>query len=347
MIIIKEISNTLTDAIFTVCNKVIKSAKFDKTYKCRVINKIDNKRYLVEKNDIEHVVTSTFEYHPDDIVTVLLPENSWKNATIVYPQNTTVDLSNYVTQGNFNGIMSNMPIYNSRVILSSIGWYRIAVYNASSPTEAKGAIANSVDIVLKKTFNYGGTEYIKATLNSAYTSSFFSLYDKYSMSAGDIFKIRHTVDEINMKSYIEIYYTSDKANHLEITLSNNITGGNKWIVMTPEKTEEIVDGIAIYSLLDIRNTIPISASSANKVLNIYNGTVSGDTKNTLVENWDKVPTGVSICELKQGSITYALVGKVSDLYGVALIISYSHSSPFYGTLVNKIWTWRTFNMVSA
>ena len=83
----KEISNALSDAIFTVCNKIISKAKFDKTYKCRVISQVSDGKYLIIKDNIEHVVSSAFLYHSNDIVTVLLPQNSWSNATIIYPQN--------------------------------------------------------------------------------------------------------------------------------------------------------------------------------------------------------------------------------------------------------------------
>lgn len=84
--IMKEISNALSDAIFTVCNKIINKAKFDKTYKCRVISQVSDGKYLVMKDNIEHVVSSRFIYNPNDMVTVLLPQNSWTNATIIYPQ---------------------------------------------------------------------------------------------------------------------------------------------------------------------------------------------------------------------------------------------------------------------
>jgi len=79
----REISNALSDAIFTVCNKVISSAKFDKTYKCRVISKVADNKYVVQKDGLSHVVVSTGVYSENDIVYVLLPENSWVNAIIL------------------------------------------------------------------------------------------------------------------------------------------------------------------------------------------------------------------------------------------------------------------------
>ena len=81
----KEISDALSDAIFTVCNKIISKAKFDKTYKCRVVRKISDKKYLVIKDNVEHVVDGSFDYEVNQIVRVLLPQNSWTDAFIIYP----------------------------------------------------------------------------------------------------------------------------------------------------------------------------------------------------------------------------------------------------------------------
>ena len=83
----KEISNALSDAIFTVCNKIISNAKYDKACKCRVIDKLSDNKYLVVKGGMEHVVSSNFEYSVNDVVTVLLPQNDWTDAIIIYPQN--------------------------------------------------------------------------------------------------------------------------------------------------------------------------------------------------------------------------------------------------------------------
>ena len=82
----KEVSNALADAIFTVCNKIISTAKFDKTYRCRIVRKVSNGKYAIIKDDIEHIVAGAYEYAIDEIVYVLLPQNSWKDAFIVCPQ---------------------------------------------------------------------------------------------------------------------------------------------------------------------------------------------------------------------------------------------------------------------
>lgn len=79
----KEISNALSDAIFTVCNKIISNAKFDKTYKCRVISQVSDNQYIVIKDSIQHTVVGRGTYVVDQIVYVLLPENNWLNAVIL------------------------------------------------------------------------------------------------------------------------------------------------------------------------------------------------------------------------------------------------------------------------
>jgi hypothetical protein len=81
----KEISEALSDAIFTVCNKIISKSKFDKTYKCRVVSKISDRKYLVIKDNVEHVVAGSSDYEVNQIVRVLLPQNNWTDAFIIYP----------------------------------------------------------------------------------------------------------------------------------------------------------------------------------------------------------------------------------------------------------------------
>lgn len=81
----KEISNALSDAIFTVCNKVVSKAKFDKTYKCRIVSKISDGKYVVIKDNIEHFVVGASNYEVNQIVRVLLPQNNWTDAFIIYP----------------------------------------------------------------------------------------------------------------------------------------------------------------------------------------------------------------------------------------------------------------------
>ena len=79
----REISNALSDAIFTVCNKIISNAKFDKTYKCRIVSQVSDNKYTVMKDNMEHTVIGKNKYEINQIVYVLLPENNWMNAIIL------------------------------------------------------------------------------------------------------------------------------------------------------------------------------------------------------------------------------------------------------------------------
>ena len=134
----KEISNALSDAIFTVCNKIISNAKFDKTYKCRVVSKVSDGKYIVIKDDVEHVVNSAFLYNVGDIVTVLLPQNSWKNATIVYPQDNLNETIKYVND-NAVKLYQNQ---SGRGIMNDVCTFRSADYANT------GTIKISVPFVL-------------------------------------------------------------------------------------------------------------------------------------------------------------------------------------------------------
>ena len=79
----REISNALSDAIFMVCNKIINNAKFDKTYKCRIVSVLSDNKYEVMKDNIKHTVIGKNTYEVNQFVYVLLPENSWSNAIIL------------------------------------------------------------------------------------------------------------------------------------------------------------------------------------------------------------------------------------------------------------------------
>lgn len=113
----KEISKALSDTIFTVCNKIITNAKFDKTYKCRVVSKVSDGKYIVIKDNIEHVVSSAYSYNVNDIVTVLLPQNSWKDATIVYPQ---VNNNIPSMQTSISSLLSRMNVAETSIRLPDV-----------------------------------------------------------------------------------------------------------------------------------------------------------------------------------------------------------------------------------
>ena len=83
----------------------------------------------------------------------------------------------------------------------------------------------------------------------------------------------------------------------------------------------------------------INDDLVNRTNKTYTGTITGDYKNTVAENWSIMPHGVSIALLAQGSIAYVVIGKTSDLYGSVQITGYILNAPVYGTLNGGVWVW--------
>ena len=79
----REVSNALSDVIFTVCTKIINNAKFDKTYRCRIVTVLPDNKYVVMKDNVKHAVAGKNTYEVGQVVYVLLPENNWLNAIIL------------------------------------------------------------------------------------------------------------------------------------------------------------------------------------------------------------------------------------------------------------------------
>lgn len=74
---------------------------------------------------------------------------------------------------------------------------------------------------------------------------------------------------------------------------------------------------------------------------VYDGSVSLDAKNTVIENWNSMSVGTSICRLQQGDVKSAYVLKVNDSYGSIVITGYhpNVANPIYGRLNNGTWDW--------
>lgn len=77
------------------------------------------------------------------------------------------------------------------------------------------------------------------------------------------------------------------------------------------------------------------------ITGMYEGSVSLDAKNTVIENWNSMPIGTSTCWLQQGDVKSADVLKVNDSYGSIVIIGYhpNVTNPIYGRLNSGIWEW--------
>ncbi len=67
-------------------------------------------------------------------------------------------------------------------------------------------------------------------------------------------KIRHTIDSKTNTAYIEIYYSSNLGNRVNISFPSNNNANNQinnWIPTNGESTEETVEGVTVVSSLDL------------------------------------------------------------------------------------------------
>ena len=135
---------------------------------------------------------------------------------------------------------------------NSVGWYRVAEYTTTAISSARGADCNSVNISIKRNYNNENNEYYSLLLMSIYNKSVFIKIGKLSNSQR-ITKIRHTVDTINLKAYLEIYYSYSLFNNIAINLFDvkDGTGRNKWNTITPVATSETVSGVEVFSTMDL------------------------------------------------------------------------------------------------
>ena len=147
-------------------------------------------------------------------------------------------------------IPNNDTIASYEVGQNGTGWYRIAKF-ASNSYESKGSTTNSCQLFIKRVYSNNNNEYHEVKLSSVYGKS--KLVSGVSIvNEQYITRIRHTVDTTNNVAYIEIYYTSTKTNPVTLIINNGRCIYNKyWQCMEPELTDETVDGVTVYSTMDI------------------------------------------------------------------------------------------------
>lgn len=143
--------------------------------------------------------------------------------------------------------------------LSSAGWYRIAKVAASSLNNASGAVARSCDLIFKRTYNTANNEYHEVKYLEVYGSrKFINVIDKSNTRL--ISKIR-AVKDADYTTYLEIYYTGTTANTLTILLNNASYQFGAWELISPQATEETVDGVTVLAT----NTIYANSKSVNYI----------------------------------------------------------------------------------
>ena len=136
--------------------------------------------------------------------------------------------------------------------LSSPGWYRIAEFNPGVITTARGGTCNSVNISIKRVYGNENNEYYNLLLMSIYQKSEFIKIGKL-INNQRITKIRHTIDTLNSKAYLEIYYSYAASNPITVYLFDNEDGvrKDKWKTITPVATAETAEGITVLSSMDL------------------------------------------------------------------------------------------------
>lgn len=156
-------------------------------------------------------------------------------------------------------IPNNDTVASYEVGKSGTGWYRIAKF-ASNSNESRGSTANSCQLFIKRVYSNNNNEYHEVKLSSVYGKS--KLVSGANLSNEQyITNIRHTVDTTSNVAYIEIYYTSTEPNPVTLIINNGRCIYNKyWECIEPEFTEETVDGVIVYSKLNI----PVNATSELK-----------------------------------------------------------------------------------
>ena len=141
---------------------------------------------------------------------------------------------NYATKAALNEVstLSSGDVSNS-------GWYRIAEYDGKGiASVAQGSYGNSCDIIIKKVYNTGDAEVHHLQLVSRYGNSYFqSLYSYCGYQ--QISKMRHVVDTVNHKAYIDLYYNPSSRNSISVQINNGKGFGDFiWKAIAPAAVYE-------------------------------------------------------------------------------------------------------------
>lgn len=141
---------------------------------------------------------------------------------------------NYATKAALNEVstLSSGDVSNS-------GWYRIAEYDGKGiASVAQGSYGNSCDLIIKKVYNTGDAEVHHLQLVSRYGNSYFqSLYSYCGYQ--QISKMRHVVDTVNHKAYIDLYYNPSSRNSISVQIINGKGFGDfMWKAIAPATVYE-------------------------------------------------------------------------------------------------------------
>ena len=157
-------------------------------------------------------------------------------------------------------LLANVETYGSAT-LGSTGWYRIAEYTSDKESSAYGAGSNMCDVIIKRGYSSTLSEYHVVRFRSVYKQQeFISLDDK---SAGHLItKIRHVVDTVNHKSYIDVYYNANASNGFYCIVQSGKDRHRLWSALTPALVADTSDDTTITTTYDIpANAVPMNSIS--------------------------------------------------------------------------------------
>lgn len=151
----------------------------------------------------------------------------------------------------------------SRATLEQVGWYRVAEYNGN-PDTLRGAGGNSCRIWIKREYAFAQNEFHELVLDSTWDKQEFSAIR--SMSKFQLItKMRYTRD--SAKAYIEIYYSDNISNSVQIGVNDGKDYVSMWQAITPILTSETVDGVTVTTTYDIpANASPVTDLDINKLV---------------------------------------------------------------------------------
>lgn len=186
--------------------------------------------------------------------------------------------------------------------LTNTGWYRIAEHNGNHILRAKGVDGNSFIFNIRKRYSYTSTQTVTGQLVSRYTASKITIWGNSGYV--DISKIRHTVDNVNNTTYLEMYYNSNAENTFSVDLSNVVDVlGFQWFTITPVLTQETVEGVDVYSIADLTTKVNDVLTGAD-IVNNQSTTVTGFSVDATQLNPNVANSFAAKIKKKLGSIPF-------------------------------------------
>lgn len=179
---------------------------------------------------------------------------------------------------------------------STEGWYRVAEFSGSTSSNLTGDRANTVDLIVKRTYSNTDNEYHILRLRSTFKKQeIVSLDSKSNTQIFTKARITYEFNDTTKKSYFELYYKSSSRNSVCIIVNNAQTAYTTWRAISPTITEESQSGITILTTYDIpANASPVTDLDVNILAHTFKGQVDVSNFDDLVE------AGSYYCNVQSG-----------------------------------------------